>query len=944
MELDRWSRLERIFDLVVDLPADRQEPILLKECEDDPALLDELRRLLARAQSREATQSNKFYEAIHAVASIPREPRQNATRATPDGINTGSGGWIGRRLGAYRIVREIGRGGMGVVFEATREDSEFDKRVALKVALNAAFSPEFSERFRAERQILARLEHPNIARMLDGGTTPEGVSYFAMEYVDGVPIDEYATSHGLNVHRRIGLFLQVCDAVEYAHQNLTVHRDLKPSNILVTAEGSVRLLDFGIAKVLDALDTSKTSTALGPATPGFCSPEQWLGEPVTTRTDVYSLGLILYCLLTGSNPRSSDAKTPAALHREICEEETPAPSVTALANGDKALARELRSDLDTIVQVATHKKPERRYGSAAALGEDLRRYLDSMPIRARANSTIYRAQRFMRRHWLPLVGAATVLIALIGGIVSTRYQAQRAERRFQQVRKLANRLLVDVQSEIRNLASSTKAQQVVIETGIEYLDGLAKEAGDDPALQLELANGYLEVAEMSYSNVQLSLSNREQAKTYYQRAKSIVDGLDPDTRSGLAGATVTSQTYQSMGIFLCHTGNESEALPLFRHAIEVAEAAYKRSPESIDALDLLSLAYSALVVNLDGEQAAVQALPRYLEVSELRVAKNPQSAVAKSDLGVAYSQAGRIALADDGDPESARRYFRKYVDLLSQSLKAEPDNTNMRRNLMLAWAKLGDTALGSMNANSYDGPFVVRRIEIPEKDRREALDAYREAHEQAKWRSSRDPGVPAVLMDLAIVQGRGTFGLPAQPADARLAIRTLEGSIDLLKRVEKEHPDTAIRFRLEFEGSLAARLGQVGDKARAQAQWQATESLFREQIARSPGNYSLGPAILRIYRGWFEEKTALGDVAQADAISRRALQVAEEVASRLGSTNARAASWPPRVRDWFAPLLRDKSAAEQMKRESLRMWQEFSKRSDVPRDLAKEAELALAAH
>jgi eukaryotic-like serine/threonine-protein kinase len=942
MDSDRWSRLERIFDSVVDLPAGNQEPLLQRECEDDPALLDELRRLLARARSGQESQSNKLFEAIHAVASIPRES-DHLPQETSGGPNDPAGGWLGKRLGAYRIVREIGRGGMGVVFEAIREDSEFDKRVALKVAPNAAFSPEFSERFRAERQILARLEHPNIARMLDGGTTAEGVSYFAMEFVDGVPIDEYATSRALTIRQRIGLFLQVCDAVEYAHQNLTVHRDLKPSNILVTKEGSVRLLDFGIAKVLDALDTSKTSTALAPATPGFCSPEQWLGEPITTRTDVYSLGLVLYCLLTGSNPRSSDSKTPAALHREICEEETPLPSVTALAKGDKALARELRSDLDTIVQVATHKQPERRYGSAAALGEDLRRYLDSMPIRARANSTIYQTQRFIRRHWLPVTAGATLLIALIGGIVSTRYQAQRAERRFQQVRKIANRLLVDVQNEIRNLAGSTKAQQIVIQTGVEYLDGLAKEAAGDPALQVELANGYLEVAQMSYAYGQLSNANPELAKTYYQKAKTIVDGLDPTTRSGLAGSMITSRVYQSLGGFLCETGRQGEALPLLRYAIEVTEAAYKRFPEAIDLLEVMSGAYSVLVVNFEGKPASLQALPRYLEISELRVARTPQSAMAKSDLGVAYSQAGKSALEDEGDRVSARMYFRKYIDLLRQSLAAEPDNTSMHRNLMLAWANLGDTALGTLNSNSHTGPYS-RRVEIPEKDRREALQAYREALEQAKWRLGRDPGVAAVQMDLAIVQGRGTSGLSAQPADARLAIRTLEGSIDLLKKVEKEHPDAAVRFRLEFEGAMAVRWGQVGDTARAEAQWQEAESFYRNQVARSPENYSLSSLMLRIYRGWFEEKLAQGAVPQAIAIAQRALKEADEMPSRYGSTVPRAASWPPRVRDWFAPLLSDKSSADQMKRESRQMWREFAKRTDLPRDLTKEAEAALAAH
>jgi serine/threonine protein kinase len=333
---ERWKRIDSIFAAVADLPADEQSAETARLSDGDAALAAEVLRLLDHDRQRGA----RLQAVLEGVAQLPA--------AAPVDLH-------GRRIGPYRVERELGRGGMGVVYEGVRDD-EFHQRVALKVSARAAFAPDLLARFRDERQILARLSHPRIARLLDGGTTDDGVPWFAMEFVDGVPIHRHCEDRALPVEARLALFLQVCDAVDYAHQNLIVHRDLKPANILVTSDG-VRLLDFGIAKLLQEAgdgDGATTQGASAPITPDYGSPEQVKGEPITTRTDVYSLGLVLFELLTGVRAQTADTSSPVALARSICDIDVPCPSEVASVAGTP-LARRLRGDLDTIVQNATRR-------------------------------------------------------------------------------------------------------------------------------------------------------------------------------------------------------------------------------------------------------------------------------------------------------------------------------------------------------------------------------------------------------------------------------------------------------------------------------------------------------------------------------------------------------------------------------------------------------------
>jgi len=390
-----------------------------------------------------------------------------------------------RQFGSYRVLRTIGSGGMGTVFEAVREQ-DYRKRVALKVAASAIGTPVWVERFQQERQILAGLDHPHIARFLDGGASADGLPYFAMELVEGEPITDFVRNRNLSLRERIELFRKVCTAVSYAHQSLVVHRDLKPANILVTAEGEPKLLDFGVAKLQSALDPNlgATQTAATLLTPAYCSPEQVLGGKITTRVDVYLLGLVLFEVLTGSQAHRLAGSSPAELQRSICEGPEPVPS-------ERAKTRALRGDLDTIVRKAIQKDPERRYQSVDELNDDLGRYLAGQPVLARPAAWSYRTAKFLRRNWLPVLAAVAVIVAIISGALAFVWEARIAERRFGLARRLANVLLFDIHDQVQAMPGATDLRETISTRAVEYLDALSKEAGRNYALRRELAAAYV---------------------------------------------------------------------------------------------------------------------------------------------------------------------------------------------------------------------------------------------------------------------------------------------------------------------------------------------------------------------------------------------------------------------------------------------------------------------
>jgi eukaryotic-like serine/threonine-protein kinase len=406
------ERTERLKDLFADasgLEAPERENFLASLGKEDPDAAAEIRSLL-----NAHTHAGDFLSPLFPVRS----------ENTPDPR-------IGLSVGPYRVSRLIARGGMGEIYEAIRDDGAFDRKVAIKLMRYGASPEELQRRFAIERQTLARLEHPNIARLLDGGTLPDGIPYLVMEYVEGKRFDEYADEFHLTLEQRLAIFLQVCSAVQYAHQHLVIHRDLKPGNILVTPDGNAKLLDFGIAKLMHGNEPGiddQTGTGQNPFTPEYASPEQLRGLDVTTSTDVYSLGVLLYKLCTGQKPYEFKSRLPHDIAATIIESEPSKPGAREIlieaSEGKERLHQKLAGDLGSVIMMALRKEPERRYLSVDQFARDIERYLDGMPVIARLNTFPYRAVKFIRRNKAAVSAALLVFFILCGSLAATLYQIQ----------------------------------------------------------------------------------------------------------------------------------------------------------------------------------------------------------------------------------------------------------------------------------------------------------------------------------------------------------------------------------------------------------------------------------------------------------------------------------------------------------------------------------------
>jgi tetratricopeptide (TPR) repeat protein len=420
---------------------------------------------------------------------------------------SGDGDW-----GPYRRVRLLGSGGMGAVYLAERRDGEIQQKVAVKLLGEGGNRPAWRERFLRERRLLASLNHPSIVHVIDAGHTPDGQPYLAMEYVDGVAIDLYAAR--IEVRERLRLFLRVCEGVAHAHRHLIVHRDLKPSNILVDASGQPKLLDFGIAKLLDETgDPTQTMERL--LTPNYASPEQLRGASQTTATDVYSLGAVLYKLLTGRSPHETGGDGAAALEVLAGARQIPPPT---------RVNPELPTDIDYILRKALRTEPEERYAGVDAFADDIRALLEWRPVEARSGDVWYRTRRFVRRYWLPVTAAAVTIAGLSGGLYIANRERAVAQRRFLEVRQLANKLF-DIDLEVRRSPGTTKARQVIVDTSLEYLRRLAADARGDPELGLEIGNAYMRVARVQGVPTTNNLGEMEQADESLRTAEGLVQSV-----------------------------------------------------------------------------------------------------------------------------------------------------------------------------------------------------------------------------------------------------------------------------------------------------------------------------------------------------------------------------------------------------------------------------------
>ncbi|HUQ80082.1 MAG TPA: serine/threonine-protein kinase [Gemmatimonadaceae bacterium] len=502
MDADRLRHVANVLDAVLTREPTEWSSLLDEQCSGDPELRREVEARLARLDSARGFLTSPPGQAAAALVVESRELELERSLHARDG----------QRIGAYRVVHELGRGGMSRVFLAERADGQFHQRVALKVLRPGLDSESDQERFRSERQILASLNHPNIARLFDGGVTGDGVPYLAMEYIDGAPLDRYCNERNLSLADRLRLFIAVADATHYAHRNLVVHRDLKPANILVTADGTVKLLDFGLAKLVQPTPTAAmpaTRTGHRWMTPEYAAPEQIRGDAISTLTDVYQLGAVLYELLTGRLPFADRDGGLRGLEQAILDVEPAPPSVAVTRVAPNAeRSRSLRGDLDAIVMKAMHKEPERRYASAAALQDDLERFRDGRAVNARPDSAWYRVKKFIRRNRAGVTAASVAAVALVFATAFSVTQAREARRQrdVAQAESRRQNAMAEVQAVLAGDARGPGGRQLTLEERIESAERrLVGQFGQDPALVSEVL---IELAERLYENTADHLAQR----------------------------------------------------------------------------------------------------------------------------------------------------------------------------------------------------------------------------------------------------------------------------------------------------------------------------------------------------------------------------------------------------------------------------------------------------
>ncbi len=782
MTAAQWARITALFHDVCERPPGDRERWLAANCDDEGT------RTEVEAMLRAYDTDPEFLE----------QPADLADAVAP----AVSSPLVGRRLGAYRLVAEIGRGGMGVVYEAARDDQEFDRRAAIKI-LPSWSGSDLAQRFRLERRVLAGLDHRGIARLVDSGTTGEGAPYFVMEYVDGKPVDVWCRERRLDIAARVALVERVSEALAYAHQHLVIHRDVKPANILVPADGQPKLLDFGIAALLTAegeAAAGTTRTGHHSFTPEYASPEQVRGERVTTASDVYSLGVVIYLLLAGKPPYELAGQSPLDALRIVCEVDPPLMSTVAGGPARDAL----RGDLDAIVAKALRKVPGERYGTVVELAADLRAWRTGHPVSAARQSPGYRSRRFVRRNRAGVAAGAALALALVGGGVATAWQAHiaaqerdKAQNRFRQVREFSRSLLFDVHDALRTVPGATESRRLLLDRATQFLDGLAADAGDDDAFQLELVAGYQQLANVQGNQLSENVGNTAAAITTMEKAARLAD-------------TVRAR-------------RPGDPEPLIRSIAVYFDLASVQSDR--------------------GDQSAARSQARH--ESLVRELESRQSSMPGTSAIVAqgYSNVGRFR-ADRGDFDGAEDAYRKSIALFESMPQAEQTPVDIRSHAF-ALKRLGAVLL---RAQQYDAS---------EERYRQAL-ALDEDAIRLNDRPQTRYDITFTLSDLALIQSRrGEWNdavamwqralairraaADADPKDTRalLGVATLLARLGAAAAAQKDLATSVARYRDELRVrdrmiAVAGRLpGRVSEQAWARLR--LAEALL-DSAAAAPKN------------------------------------------------------------------------------------------------------------
>ncbi len=740
-------------------------------------------------------------------------------------------------LGRYVLQEKVGAGGMGTVYAAW--DPKVGRKVAIKILHEAQRDvTERAQRFIHEREILAGLEHPNIGRLLDAGETAEGRPYFVMEFVDGQPIDLFCDSRRLTARQRLELMLPVFAAVTHAHQHLVVHRDLKPGNILVTGVGVTKLVDFGIARLLEG-DAGLTATGATPMTPAFASPEQVRREPVATTSDVYSLGVVLFELVTGVGPYAVAPGDLDALLQAIrvgdlprCSLAVPRASDAAVASrapSRERLRRELEGDLDAIVSMALRREPKDRYASVQALEDDVRAWLDGRATFARKSNSLYRAVKWIRRHKTSVAALVGAFVALAVGLVTTLWQAQNAARqrdvaqhRFAQVRSLAHAVLFDYHDGIAQLPGSTPMRERLVQDALTYLDSLAADGQEDLSLRSELAQAYLKVGDVQGDPYGASLGDTTRARASYLKGRQIAQSVLEAAPADVAARKVEAASHEKVAALLEVTGDLRSALAEYEQARASDDALATQRPEDLDqrfAVSRDDLSIGQVLIQLGELDAAAARLEKSLaaRVALLPLRTDPTTrrgvAVVNLSLGDVRKEQGRVKEAIAHTVEAER---------LSAALLAEqPDSPDLRRVTGTAWSRL-----------------VI--LYLLDGQRPRALDMAQRPLAQARKDLALDVHNSVARRDLVVaLSGLASAQEAADLND--LAAATHREALQVQRALRDEDPANVQARRDLCQLLTAASFTDIARK-----DWKAAETGFRTLLAEATALLPLDPENLTV--------------------------------------------------------------------------------------------------
>ena len=880
MDQERWKKIKPILDDALAAGTAGRTAFLVKACGGDEGLLGEVL---------------EFLELEHSEADPLDQPAHSYLFSANGKTSPGD------LIDKYKIISELGTGGMGSVYFAERVDGAYTQKIALKVIKEGITSSEILARFINERQILATLQHDHIAHLIDGGTTNDGRPFIAMEYVEGTPVTDFISENNLGLNDRLELFTEICSAVSFAHKNLIIHRDLKPSNILVTKKGVPKLLDFGIAKLLPA-----ESSEIVPATqrfiftPEYASPEQVRGETLTTATDIYSLGVILYELLAGRRPYPTDGSNISQIIHVVCESEPAPPSRTLVYTASDGcvdakpktldFAPQLRGDLDNIVLKALRKEPERRYSSVDQFSEDIRRYLDGQPVIASADTWRYRTAKFIRRHRVAAAGAILVFISLLIGLGATVYQARiaraeraKAEKRFNDVRQLANSFVFEINDEIDK--SPIKARALLVHRAIEYLDSLSAESSGDDSLTAELAAAYEKIGDVQAEIFNASLGNAGGALESHNKALGLRTQLFEKSPNDVQRGIDLAKSYQKVGNILTVTGDIKSAEENYRDAVAISEKVASLDPADVNVRKQLSNSYITLGQAILRSGSLSESLKNYskgFEINRKLVLDDPTNSELVRRQAVTYSYIGYVRMLM-GNYEQAVGDFENALDIERSNLEIDPANLRFRRNASVAylWVGIGYREAGRLTESLANiKKSLVLEQTILDSDKQN----YGEQNSMADcW------------AELAMTSSKSS-----NYAEAIHAFQTAIGQYSAVAANDQNNLSALAQIQLARR-MLADTLGKQGQNREALKKYEESLAVLTDLATRDPGNLEWKYELAECRVGMGRALRALNDRAGATENYRTALPIFESL-SEVSPENVKYRNGLNEIRDNLAAL------------------------------------------